>query len=417
MAPAVTQCIYCGTPFQGNYCPVCGQAAAYYPPYREVSLHESMARTVHILGSFVWVGVMIVFLALLVVISGYLFWGMGEVISGIMGQECSECSVVLYVLAPVPISLFSFSDPGGFIFYYLCLVAAVVVSFLLAIGLDGKKLVSDMASSVRDGRLRLSTDTSWAMIGQLFCTYLFFSSAYLLFLSMFGVDMASPSTESYPQWYLLFELLNASVYEEIATRLVFLGVPLFLIALGSGVHGRPLLKELLGGSGRMKPYTWVLIIASATIFGIAHIPSWDIYKLAPTLFAGLILGYVYVKKGIWASILFHFVVDYFAASAIVSSQGGHLGMVIFLVLAFVVFTIAGCLFFMYYSERALDALGAFFRLQKPVPVPAGGVQMAGEVPLQTAGPQQFGFMCSQCGFQEARYFEGRFQCLRCGYLQ
>lgn len=360
---------------------------------------------------------MIVFLALLVVISGYLFWGMGEVISGIMGQECSGCSVVIYVLAPVPISLFSFSDPGGFIFYYLCLVAAVVVSLLLAIGLDGKKLVSDMASSVRDGRLRLSTDTSWAMIGQLFCTYLFFSSAYLLFLSMFGVDMASPSTESYPQWYLLFELLNASVYEEIATRLVFLGVPLFLIALGSGVHGRPLLKELLGGSGRMKPYTWVLIIASATIFGIAHIPSWDIYKLAPTLFAGLILGYVYVKKGIWASILFHFVVDYFAASAIVSSQGGHLGMVIFLVLAFVVFTIAGFLFFMYYSKKALDALGTFFRLQKPVPDLAGGVQMAGEVPLQTAGPQQFGFMCSQCGFQEARYFEGRFQCLRCGYLQ
>ena len=417
MAPAVTQCIYCGTPFQGNYCPVCGQAAAYYPPYREVSLHESMVRTVHVLGSFVWVGVMIVFLVLLVVISGYLFWGVGEVIPGIMGQECSECSVVVYVLAPVPISLFSFSDPGGFIFYYLGLVVAVVVSLLLAIGLDGKKLVSDMVSSVRDGRLRLSTDTSWVMIGQLFCTYLFFSSAYLLFLSMFGVDTASPSTESYPQWYLLFELLNASVYEEIATRLVFLGVPLFLIALGSGVRGRPLLKELLGGSGRMKSYTWVLIIASATIFGIAHIPSWDIYKLAPTLFAGLILGYVYVKKGIWASILFHFVVDYFAASVIVSSEAGHMGMVIFLVLAFVVFTIAGFLFFMYYSKKALDALGAFFRLQKPVPVPAGGVQMAGEVPLQTAEPQQFGFVCSQCGFQEARYFEGRFQCLRCGYLQ
>ncbi|MEE9341174.1 MAG: CPBP family intramembrane glutamic endopeptidase [Thermoplasmata archaeon] len=417
MAPAVMQCIYCGTPFQGNYCPVCDRAPTYYPSYREVSIHESMMRTIHILGSFVWIGVMIVFLVLLVVISGYLFWGMSEVIPGITGQECTECGVVIYVLAPIPIGLFSFSDPGWFLLYYLGLVVAVVVSISLAVGLDGKKLISDMVSSVRDGRLRLSTNTSWAMIAQLFCTYLFFSTAYLLFLWMLGVETASPSTQSYPQWFLLFELLNASVYEEIATRLVFLGVPLFLIALGSGVRGRPLLKELFGGSGRMKSYTWGLIIASATIFGIAHIPSWDVYKLAPTLFAGLILGYVYVKKGIWASILFHFVVDYFAASVLVAIASGNTGMEVFLGLVLIVFLIAGFLFFIYYSKKALDALGAFFGLPKPVPAPAGGVQMAEAVPPQTMGPQQFGFACSQCGFQEARYSEGRFQCLRCGYLQ
>jgi hypothetical protein len=376
-----------------------------------------MMRTIHILGSFVWIGVLIVFLVLLAVISGYLFWGMGEVIPGIMGEECVECGVVIYVLAPVPIGLFSFSDPGWFLLYYLGLVFAVVVSILLAVGLDGKKLVSDMVSSVRDGRLSLSTGTSWAMIAQLFCTYLFFSTAYLLLLSMFGVDTASPTTQSYPQWFLLFELLNASVYEEIATRLVFLGVPMFLIALGSGVRGRPLLKELLGGSGRMKSYTWVLIIASATIFGIAHIPSWDVYKLAPTLFAGLILGYVYVKKGIWAAILFHFVVDYFAVSALVSLENGNMGMVMFLGLVLIVFLIAGFLFFIYYSMKVLDSLGTLFGLPKPVPAPVRGIQMAEGVPPQTTGSQQFGFVCSQCGFQEASYSEGRFQCLRCGNLQ
>lgn len=376
-----------------------------------------MMRTIHILGSFVWIGVLIVFLVLLAVISGYLFWGMGEVIPGIMGEECVECGVVIYVLAPVPIGLFSFSDPGWFLLYYLGLVVAVVVSVLLAVGLDGKKLISDMVSSVRDGRLSLSTGTSWAMIAQLFCTYLFFSTAYLLLLSMFGVDTASPTTQSYPQWFLLFELLNASVYEEIATRLVFLGVPMFLIALGSGVRGRPLLKELLGGSGRMKSYTWVLIIASATIFGIAHIPSWDVYKLAPTLFAGLILGYVYVKKGVWAAILFHFVVDYFAVSALVSLENGNMGMVMFLGLVLIVFLIAGFLFFIYYSMKVLDSLGALFGLPKPVLAPAGGIQTTGGVPSQTTGLQQFGFVCSQCGFQEASYSEGRFQCLRCGNLQ
>ncbi|MCK4455722.1 MAG: CPBP family intramembrane metalloprotease [Thermoplasmata archaeon] len=415
--PAVTQCAHCGTLFQGSYCPVCGQAAAYYPPYQEVSLHDSMRKMIHVLGSFVWIGVLIVFLLLLVVISGYLFWGMSEVIPGIMDQGCPDCTVTIFVLVPFPLGLFSFSDPGSFFLYYLALLVAIAVSLSLAVVLDGKKLVSDMVSSVKDGRLKLSTKTSWAMVCQLFCTYLFFTAAYLLFLSMFEVDASSPSMVDVPLWYMLFELANASVYEEIATRLVFLGVPMFLIALGAGVRGRPLLKELFGGSGRMKPYTWALIIVSAMIFGIAHIPSWDIFKLAPALFAGLILGYLYVKRGIWAAILFHFAVDYYAASVFVSVEGGHLGVVIFLALAVVVFIVAGFLFFIYYSVKVLNALGSLFRLPRPAPAPAGGVRTARGVPPQVASPQQFGFVCPKCGFQEARYIEGRFQCLRCGHVQ
>jgi len=375
-----------------------------------------MMRTIHILGSFVWIGILIVFLVLLAVISGYLFWGMSEVIPGIMGQECIECGVVIYVLAPVPIGLFSFSDPGWFLLYYVGLVVAVVVSILLAVGLDGKKLVSDMVSSVRDGRLSLSTDTSWAMIAQLFCTYLFFSTAYLLFLSMFGVDTASPTTQSYPQWFLLFELLNASVYEEIATRLVFLGVPMFLIALGSGVRGRPLLKELLGGSGRMAPSTWALIAISASIFGLAHIPNWDVFKFAPTLLAGFMLGYVYVRKGIWASILFHFAVDYYWASVVVSSRVGHIGILAFLVVAMMVFIIVGFFFFTYYTTKAWKRLGSFLGIPRRAPATTTHPRR-----VQIAEPQRsqqsFGFTCNKCGFYQARYLDGRYQCLRCGNIQ
>jgi hypothetical protein len=376
-----------------------------------------MRKTIHVLGSFAWIGILCVFLALMVVNSGFLFWGMSEVIPGIADQTCAECDVTVYVLAPFPLGLFSFNEPSWFILYYVFLVMAIAVSLTLAIVLDGKKLVSDMISSVRDGRLKLSTNTSWAIIGQLFCVYLFLVTAYLIFLSMFDVDTTSPPMSDIPVWYLLFELANASVYEEIATRLVFLGLPLFLIALGTGVRGKPLLKELLGGSERMKSHTWVLIVMSATIFGIAHIPSWDVYKFAPSLFAGLVLGYIYVKKGIWAAILFHFAVDYYAASAFVALEANHLGLQAFLGLAVLIFLVAGFLFFIYYSMRVVNALASLFRLPQPVPIPAGGGMGTQSAPMGHVGPQQFGFACSRCGHQEARYVDGRFMCLRCGLLQ
>jgi hypothetical protein len=415
--PTAIQCNFCGALFSGNFCPVCGQAAIYYPQFQEVTLHDSMQKTIHILGSFTWIGILIVFLVLMAINLGYLFWGMSEVIPGITGEACSNCDVTVYVLAPFPLGLFSFDEPSWFLLYYLVLVIAIVASFALAVLLDGKKLVSDIISSVRNGRLRLSTNTSWAMIGQLFCTYLFFATAYLLFLSMFGVDTTSPSMSDPPLWYLLFELANASVYEEIITRLVFLGLPMFLIALGTGVRGKKLLTELFGGSGRITFYAWALIAVSATIFGIAHIPSWDMYKLAPSLFAGLILGYLYVKKGIWASILFHFAVDYYAASAFVSLDANHLGVLIFLALAVIIFIVAGFLFFVYYSMRALDAVGSLFRISRPIPSSAGGVQTGRGIPAQQPEPQQLTFVCTRCGHQEARYSEGRFECLKCGFLQ
>ncbi|MFQ5909374.1 MAG: lysostaphin resistance A-like protein [Thermoplasmata archaeon] len=372
---------------------------------------------VHVSGSFAWIGVLLVFILLLVIISGYLVWGMSEVIPGIMGQQCSSCDVSIYVLAPFPLLLFSFSEPLWFVSFYIALLVIIISSILLAILIDGKRLVSDMVSSVRDGRLRLSTKSSWAMIGQLFCTYLFFNLAYVLFLALFGVEVVSPSMDQSPLWFLMYELANASVYEEIVTRLVFLGAPMFLIALGSGMRGKPLLKELLGGSGRMTSSTWALIIVSSSIFGIAHIFSWDVYKVVPAFFAGLVLGYVYVKKGIWSSILFHFIVDYYVLSFLVSSEVGHPGVTVFLVLALVVFAVAGFFFFVYYSVKVVKRLGSVFGIPKPAPAAVRATGEGYAAQPEQGMAKQLGFQCHRCGFHEARYSDGKYECLRCGHIQ
>lgn len=378
-------------------------------------MRDSMMKAVHVLGSFVWVGVLIVFLLLLVVNSGYLLWGMSEVVPGIMNQDCPDCVVMIYVLTPAPWVVFEFSEPLWFLSYYLSLVIIIIISIILAVLLDGKRLVADMVASVRDGRLSLSTKSSWAIIGQLFCVYLFFYMTYLFILWLFGVEAATPENEG-PLWYLMYQLANASVYEEIVTRLLFLGLPMLAIAIGIGVRGKSLFKEFLGGSGRMTASTWALIAVSASIFGLAHIPHWDIYKLVPTFFAGIILGFVYVKRGIWASILFHFIVDYYGASVIASSEVGHLGIIAFLVLALIVFAVAGLFFFVYYARKALKHLMPLFGGPEPVPMAALG---KGRAPM--AQPQQtrqpLGFQCQRCGFQEARYLDGKYHCLRCGHIQ
>lgn len=371
-----------------------------------------MNRLIHTVGAFVWIGVLLVFLTLLALNTGYLFWGMGDVIPGIVGQQCSACSVDIFVIFPFPIFLFSFSDPGWFIAYYVALILALTISIILAVFYDGKKLVSDMVSSIRDARLRLSTKTSWAMIAQLFCAYLFFNTVYVLILTLAGVDTGTPDTTGIPLWYTLYGLANASVYEEIITRLIFLGIPMFVIALANGVRGRSLARELFGGSRRNSGYVWVLIIISGTIFGLAHVPGWDFWKLTPTLLAGVMLGYVYVQRGIWAAILFHFFVDYFAVSLLVSDQTSNLGLFLLLGIATIIFLVAGLLFFLYYSMKVYEAVAVAIGRPRPKPVVAAPQNQ----PPAQAQPA-FGFVCSRCGHSEARYVDGQFVCLRCGQVQ
>ena len=48
------------------------------------------------------------------------------------------------------------------------------------------------------------------------------------------------------------------------------------------------------------------------MFGFAHMSGWGILKVAPTFFTGMMMGWLYCRFGIHASIAFHFLVDYLA---------------------------------------------------------------------------------------------------------
>ena len=59
----------------------------------------------------------------------------------------------------------------------------------------------------------------------------------------------------------------------------------------------------------------VLIVISSVIFGFGHLSGWGLWKVIPTLISGLAMGYLYVRFGVHASIVFHFIVDYMAVLA------------------------------------------------------------------------------------------------------
>lgn len=92
------------------------------------------------------------------------------------------------------------------------------------------------------------------------------------------------------------------------------------------------------------------IIVSAAIFSYAHLDGWDAFKLAPTFVTGLALGYLFVKYGVHASIMLHFLIDYLTAPSWV--LGNDLGDELANLFLFAVIFM-GALLFVWYLQRSI----------------------------------------------------------------
>lgn len=257
------------------------------------------------------------------------------------------------------------------------------------------------------------------MIGQIFAAYIFFYAVYTSIIMYGGAQPSTPHVEEEPLWYFMFLMANAAVYEEIVTRLLFIGIPLFVVALAGGTKGKPLLSSLIGGNQKIGSLAIFLLLFSSIIFGLAHVPSWDIYKVIPSIFAGLCLGYLFLKKGIWASILFHFSIDYFSAVSFLGWRAGNVGILIFVSIAMLVFLATGFFLLLYYVYRTGRFITRSLAKKKEGEVlgkiPAQPPQAASTLVQGPREPQPW-FTCPRCGWREARYINGHFQCLKCGYI-
>jgi hypothetical protein len=386
------RCRVCGTEFTGNYCPNCGIAVR-----PQETLGYGPAENIKILGSVIWLLSIFSYIAILLICVALLFVSLGIVPTGILG---SGYFLVLYFITPYPIG---FTELTGYLLlgWFAFIFVAVLASFIWLLYSSTKDTWDSIRLPITKLRERLGSTSTISMLTQLFMAVLFFNTMYYLVLALFNVEINVPVGGSGDTGLFLLQLVNASVYEEIVTRILFIGIPLFLVNFAKGERGesRKARSYILGGGFDMNLTTTILLLFSSGMFAFAHLASWDITKIPPTFVGGLALGYLFLRKGLFASIMLHFSVNYFAAlGSLVEDNfvaSAILGLFILLIALF------GALFFINYMMR----ISGHFSKEPEVP--------ESQAPVAQEAPSPY--QCPRCGNMEARYIDGTFECLSCGH--
>lgn len=404
----------------------------------------------------------------------------------------TDAVVYFYLPAPLPFVFFVSQDKGLFLSYYALLVTVTLIAGAYHAVRERVLIWNAFRAPLHAIGPRLRSRSAWIAVGQAWMAVTFFQVAFILLVTFVGIETSSPIfITSSNVWVFLFELANAGVYEEVAFRLLLIGVPM---GIGSFVlrtmevnraggrwngpgsarrHVGGAWRFLLGGTVRRTSgretllAAWALLFISSALFGLAHAPGWGWWKVLPSFVAGLGFGYLFLRHGVGAAILAHFVNDY-AFSLYYMNIGGT-AVEVLLTLMFLGLTIAGAGFFLWYALEAWthfrDLLGRFgvvaVRVRPAVLVasagatmppppssppiaalppepsradaflpmaaapPAGGAMIPRDpahipreyVPTYRAPPYGYPpvrFQCPSCGWVEARYDAGRFTCTRCG---
>lgn len=339
-----------------------------------------------------------------------------------------------YFITPFVVGIYAIQGLGYAVIYVLFLIIAIVaLSYVLK---GSRNFFREL--TLRDNRVEGST---LFLIASLLMAYLFFSLITVFIVEGLGETPSSPNFSSNPVYMNYFLFVFAPVWEEIAVRVLLLGLPLMLIAMLTHKKDRPAWKYLLGGNLRLGPAAVFFLIISSVMFGLGHWlagSGWGFWKIFPASVAGLFLGYLFLKKGLFAAIIFHFGVD--AEELLVLSNFPAVATLtgIFVI----VWAILGLMFFIYYflvmvgfiSSRSV--LPEKVRLRYSTHVGAGSAPSvaapAAELkPFGETAQEQnngspashvklgrdetsFGFVCSYCGSTEARYKDGSFICMHCG---
>ncbi len=362
-----------------------------------------------------------------------------QIAEGILSGSCPRCLGFLFFVNPLSETFFevvAFGGAGFFVYFAL--------QFALIVGLLVLMAYTQGAATYRAIRLpldrisdKLRSKSALVVVGQVFMALIFFDTLYfLLILPSIGIEPVLPDFfQQAPEWYVLYSLVDASIWEEIAVRVLFIGLPLMLGSLlvrltrasstppqGSGSKSRHLLgslKYLLGGQvNRKSPKpvqitAAVLLFFSAVLFGYLHVISWGaLWKFVDTFVGGLALGYLFLRKGIAASILLHFAIN--AQTVLLTVLGGetNLGALVVLVLISLAFAVFGLGYFLFYAKGVGGFLfGRALKRPKEVGEPKEGDGVRRPV---TTGPPLYPVVCRKCGGQEAVYKEGVLICATCG---
>ena len=437
------QCHVCGRilPKDAAFCPNCGAIKASlvgkplpYASPRIWAEQTSRSRTpfrvtAKSIGAVTLLSIF--FMSLLMLFT--LVYGVSITGPAILDRTGDLSSYGVFVVLPIFVTLFTLSGPALFA-YYILLIFAIMASAAWVYATSAKTFTNEILGKAKSREHSPLFDTF-----ALLCATLFFTYAVVVLIFLFGGNLGTNvSTGTLAD--SLFLLANAAVWEEVAVRVLLIGVPLLIIHAAMKRTRKGAHHYLLGGGFKFGLVETLLVLVSAVIFGVAHwVGGWPLWKIPDAAVAGVAFGYLFLRHGLPSAILLHFVNDYLTMPTdVFSTTTGALGILTVMLVLF--WALIGSVFFAYYVIRALEFLSGRTYLE-PRPVATGipgidprvyGYQQPYYVPAQqTQGPLMThngavtpgpavghgyggGYICPVCGYNQARWADGKFHCLRCG---
>jgi len=259
------------------------------------------------------------FMALLSAVSGLVVLGGGAYLAA-TGHLTTTASVPNVIPAPLPLMAFRF---GLLAQWHGMMIGAILMSAAVMFYLDGPAYVRLAGKHVRRGMIPpLRTDNTIVLVFRMYIAILGFSFIYNIILSLFTVQPEVPDFGSMPLWEQLHAFAEASVWEEVLTRVLALGVPLMLYHMWTGRAKASPGRYLVGGGFPIDTAAFAIMTFQALVFALAHVAGWDLWKVLPTLISGYAFGYLFLKRGVWAGVMLHFTFDYLGMTADALAQWG-----------------------------------------------------------------------------------------------
>ena len=395
-------CAYCGRPLK------MGSPGLDAAPPTVVVMKTRTAILKEIVGGMGAYTVLSLFIVTFLYV-GILIWSLTQVIPSI-----GMFHTYLFIITPWIVNIAELGGPY-FAAYYVFIVFAILASFAFLIKESARGFIAELTfKPPQKGHSPLY------VIGTLYFAALSFSLLYYAFLGLLGVNPTVPSTEEQELWKVLYSYARAGVWEEIISRLLLIGVPILVVhSITKKREGWK--KYLLGGGFKIGRIELLFLLLSSAMFATAHIFTWDGYKIPPTFVGGIVFGYLFLRLGLYASIMIHFIWDFLSVPILVFPGLTSTLLVGLLIIAWVAI---GVVYFVSYSSRMVGFVLGRKVWPDTVPTeiissPASTQQYLTEAGLNVPGwgtGGDFQFICRYCGNKEARYKDGGFECTRCGRI-
>lgn len=359
-----------------------------------------------------------------------LVYGSTIVVPDILDHPDWAEGVTLFIVVPFFVDLFTIAG-YTLVAYYAFLIVAIVACCAWVFLSSYSVFLKELTMKAEPRKHSQIFDISGLIFVEMFALFVAILLATLLGVYEEDTGVDGSTSE------LLFFLANASVWEELIVRVLMIGLPLLAIDFVFGMKRKKLRRYVLGGEFNFGVPEIVLLVISSIIFGFAHyIGGWDAWVVPWDALGGLTFGYLFLRHGLASAIVLHFAIDYRGMPMEVFgvSEG-------YLVVMFLLWIGLGAVFTVYYFMRIGEFLTGKKYLEErveylvpygqPMPYPPVSPQwIQGNPQNQTntyapgpprrtvasQSPMSGGYVCPYCGNTEARWIDGKFQCLRCNRL-